>query len=142
MQRTAVQNKIVDLANAGKFYAINYDSETGHASADTDKVIAPASAVANEVFSTARPAERHRRSDRLERAEWAFVLHLGFHLEVTVEQFEADLWKTPSILPADATAGHRQITLQLLRCEYTHPKQHGSGGTDAVLTFKANLSKS
>ncbi len=139
--RVRVQNELVTLAQAGKFFAVTYDKDTKLANPvddTTDPVIAPASVLANEIQATFSIDPNMGRKRILRRDSWVFQLFCTWDQEITVEFFEDFLFDPLPRLPDDKANGLEDVTLILNRTEVNHPpQQSAANGTAAKFTFEA-----
>lgn len=136
--RIRIQNKLIEEAKAGPFYAVSYDATTRVASADPNTVIAPSSAVANEISAQFGEGQNHR-TFQIDRENWLFQLKVGFDQEVVLEGFENRMLTPVKLARDTANQLDQQATLVLVAVDYQHPTQQANNGTFAVYTFAARL---
>ena len=139
------QNKLIELAQAGRFFAVTYDKNTKKANDvddTTDPVIAPASVLANEIQQNFSIDPLMGRKRILQRDSWVFQLLCTWDQEVTVEFFEKDLLDPLPRLPDDKANELEDVTLILNRTEVLHPPtQQAANGTAAKFTFEAVIGR-
>lgn len=142
LQKERIQNALVDLGKAGPYYAVSFDPDTGHATADESVSVAPTSAYADEVSASFQPAHNRIEKPQLDWRNWMFALDLQFSERVTIEPFANKLSQTPPVLAGDFPAGQRQVTLILNSFDkLVHPpQQQPQTGTKARLLIEARLS--
>ena len=145
LERTRIQNKLIEIGQQGAYYPVSYDTETKLASVDQAQPIEPSEVLCNEISANFGLPQRKRTHYRRERLGWRFELIIGFHCEVTFEAFEDSLLEDPPVLPRDPSCGHdRQVILELVEApNYVHPyQQSSSAGSRVTLVFDARLSPS
>jgi hypothetical protein len=138
--RTAIQNVLVETADAGSFPTAIYSN--ARPSLLTEGPSADAASIeANEARASFEIDERFGRTLRQERTSWAWVLRLRFEQEVSLETFEQALLETPITIQRDASDGRpRQVRLLLDDASYDHPPRGGpSNGTKVEYRFVADL---
>lgn len=143
--KVRIQNKIIALAKAGRFFKVTYDPVTGLANdvnSGTDAVQPPASALANEIQQNFSIDSQMGRKRILRRDSWVFQLLCRWDSEVTVEFFEKDLLDPLPTLPDDEALGLEDVTLLLNRTEVEHPPtQNSANGSAAKFTFEAVIGR-
>jgi hypothetical protein len=141
LQKARIYNKLLELAQVGKFYLATYNADgTLVENYTTDKEVSPKTISINEVTSDFDTPVNFRRYARRERSNWTWQLFLAFDKEVIVERFEKEIIANALILPYDKTHNLQQVTLNLVDVEYTHPvKREPAAGTQASFTFQAAL---
>lgn len=143
--KVRIQNKLITLAQAGKFFAVTYDKDTKLANPvdDTsDPVIAPASVLANEIQGTFSIDPNMGRKKIIRRDSWVFQLLCNWDQEITVEFFEEDLLDPLPRLNDDKVNGLEDVTLILNRTEVVHPPtQQAANGSAAKFTFEAVIGR-
>lgn len=143
--KVRIQNKLITLAQAGRFFAVSYDKDTKLANPvdDTaDPVIAPASVLANEIQQTFGIDPNMGRKQIGRRDSWVFQLFCSWDQEITVEFFEEDLLDPLARLNDDKANGLEDVTLILNRTEVNHPpQQNAANGTAAKFTFEAVIGR-
>ncbi len=143
--RLLIQNTLIRAAQEGRFYAVSYDPDT-HLAQDLDPataaVVAPQSAMANEILSTFETDPRNGRDLVRHRTRWAFDLLVNFPCEVTAEFFEQELCRNPPRIARDAAHGIPQILLFLRQTSVIHPvAQQSSAGTVIKFAFECFLDR-
>lgn len=143
IDKVRIHNALIDLLQAGPYYAVTHDSSTKHA-ADVDEAVdtavSPSSAAANEVSSSYDVDSRHGRDYKRSRSRWSWLGIVKFDQEVTSWRAEESWLNSPLILPS--SAGFRQATLELAGATYQHPiKQQGHNGSVIEFTFEIRLSR-
>lgn len=140
-----IQNKLIELAQAGRFFAVTYDPATKKANDvddTTDPVDPPASVLANEIRQTFDIDPHMGRKQIGRRHGWTFQLLCTWNREVTVEFFEKDLLDPLPRLNDDKANGLEDATLILGLTEVTHPpQQNAANGTAAKFTFEAIIGR-
>ena len=139
--KVRIQNKLVELAQAGRFFKVTYDPVTKKAN-DVDDTVdtlePPASVLANEIQQTFSIDPQMGRKRILKRDSWVFQLFCTWDREITVEFFEKDLLDPLPRLPDDKANDLEDVTLILNRTEVNHPpQQNAANGTAAKFTFEA-----
>ena len=139
--KVRIQNQLITLAQAGRFFAVTYDKTTKLANPvdDTsDPVIAPASVLSNEIQGTFSIDPNMGRRKILRRDSWVFQLLCNWDQEITVEFFEEDLLDPLPRLNDDKVNELEDVTLILNRTEVVHPpQQNAANGSAAKFTFEA-----
>jgi hypothetical protein len=138
--RTAIQNALVNAADAGSFPAAVY-SEARPSLLTEGASVDAASIEANEVRSSFDIDSRHGRALIQERTGWAWVLRLRFDQEVSFESFEQSLLDAPITIDRDPSDGRPlQVRLLLDGVVYEHPPRGGaSNGSKAEYRLVADL---
>ena len=135
--RERIQNKLIDLAEAGPFYGVSYESRRPIVSLQADTT--PIHIKALETGSEFDQPDLNRQSFIRERSNWTWELRLQFKTEVNLEAFEELIAAEPPVLLS--TSSLRQVTLLLEKSDPEHPvQQQASQGTQVVYTFEAHLS--
>lgn len=138
--RTAIQNALVNAADAGTFPTAVYSE--ARPSLLTEGPSADAASIeANEVRAAFDIDDRYGRSLRQERTAWSWILRLRFEQEVSLEAFETSLLESPITIARDTSDGRPlQVRLLLDASSYEHPPRGGSSnGTKAEYRFEADL---
>ena len=137
MQKPRIQNLLMNLARAGKFYLAEYDHQ-GFLSAG--EAVSPKSVSVNEVSSEFDDPVQFRRFACRERSSWTWSMLLAFDKEVIVEEFEEALTEKAIILPSEPSKKLLQVTIKLLSCEYIHPvRMEAAAGSKVSLTFQVQV---
>ncbi len=143
--KVRIQNKLIALAKAGRFFKVTYDKNTGLANdvdPGVDTIQPPASVLANEIQQTFGIDSRHGRKQILRRDSWVFQVLVQWQSEVTVEFFEEDLLDPIPILDDDKVNNLEDATLLLNRTEVVHPPtQSSANGSQAKFTFEAVIGR-
>jgi hypothetical protein len=136
--KTAIQNALVQYADAATFPAAVYSTDRPSLLSEGDAVPA-ASIEANELRADFDVDPRQGRKVALERRAWQWALRLRFDQEVVLEQFETALAEAPPVVLRDVSDGRPyQVRLMLDDSSYEHPPRGGaSNGTKAVFRFVA-----
>lgn len=141
--RTAIQDKLIELAEAGRFFRVRYSSDRKPLTIDPDAAelrVRPTSIAVNEASATFEPDELFGRDVRQRRTSWLFELRLGFDHETTVAFFEEDVADSAPRIPK--TEHHTYALLRIVDAEYTHPVREGSGGgSTVVFQFEAQIGR-
>lgn len=143
--KVRIQNKLIELAQVGRFFLVTYDPDTKKAN-DVDSAVdivqPPETVLSNEIQQTFGIDPRQGRKRILRRDSWVFQLICQWNDEVTVEFFEEDLLDPIPFLPDDKTLGLEDATLLLNRTEVEHPPtQNAANGTAAKFTFEAVIGR-
>jgi hypothetical protein len=139
--KTAIQNALVNAADAGDFPSAVY-SEARPSLLTLGASVGAASIEANEVRSTFDIDQRYGRALVQERTGWAWLLRLRFEQEVSLERFEQSLLESPITIARDVADGRPyQVRLLLDGVSYEHPPRGGSSnGTQVEYRLVADLS--
>ena len=144
-QRLAIQTLLIELARAGKFYEVKYNSETGlpeDIDVRTAQTVEPGTALCNETGALFEPDERQGRRLARKRSIWTFSLILTFKAEVTLEIFEESLCDPVPVPAENPDSGQPAQFVHLLSTQVVHPAQQGATvGTQATLTFEVVASR-
>lgn len=135
LDHVRIQNKLVELGQAGPFYACSYANRLLVQGAQ----IQPQEVLANQVGSAFGAPERNRRAFQFDRVDWTWELRLGFGEDAIMEAFEKNLNQNPIQLPANKAQGERQISLSIASVQYQHAPQQGAKGFKVVYLINARL---
>lgn len=136
-----IQNRLMDLAESAAFPLVEYVE--GRMVIDPLKSGTVDSATAHPESSVFGPG-RNRRALTLDRTQWIWVLELTFKGDVSVQQFERELRRSPPVILRDRSVGRdQQVTLLLLGSAYQPPPEgQPAGGMRAIFRFNAQLTPS
>lgn len=136
-QRLRIQAKLVEIAEAGDFFAVRYEGNKPVPIIPAEAAtVSPKTAYANETgVSRFALDPKQGRFRTLKRSGWPFDLNLTFSQEVLLDPFLQSLLRPP-VLPAED--GLRPVELILETIQVTHPQQgQPQTGTTAILHFTA-----
>lgn len=141
--RTAIQEKLIELAETGRFFRVRYDHNRKPLAIDplaAELRARPTSIAVNETSAAFEPDTQFGRDVRQRRSSWVFELLLSFDHEVTAAFFEEDVANSAPRIPK--TEQHTYALLRIVDAEYTHPVREGSGGgSTVVLQFEAQIGR-
>lgn len=137
--KARIMNALLALIQAGPFYPITYDPDTGEASLGVTGV-SPKASYANSTHSEFDITVRNRQKLMLERSAWEWEVLAAFDQEVSFEDFEEKITEDPLVLPR-TTEFPRQVTFLLKSTDEEHPtQQDSSSGSRVKFTFQVELS--
>lgn len=101
----------------------------------------PASVEVNDTTATWAEDSRNRRAFKSDRTSWKWDLHLSFHTEADLSEFER-AWESGPLRVMIGSPGPAAALLTLSLGRYNHPPRGGSSnGTDVVYTVNCDLTQ-
>lgn len=142
MERLRIQQAMVDLVNAAKFYQVTYGTDGKPVTYDPSVApnVSPASAQCNEIAEKFGIDKNFGQDLILTPVSWTFELMLAWQVEVDLSFFEQSLMRNPPFIPASGV--YRSVRLYMLGKSVQHPvKQDAATGTQAKYLFNADLGR-
>jgi hypothetical protein len=136
--RTQLQNAILALAKAGKFYPVVYDPASGQARLE-ETPCKPKTALVNEVSSDFDKDVRYGRAEAAMRIRWVFDLFLEFPREVSLVDFEESLLNPIPRVNISTEGPWETAAVRIRQSIVEHPPQQSAdSGTKARIVFEVS----
>lgn len=140
LEKTRIQNKLIEILQEGPFYGVSYDSTTRLLTVGDGSAVTPSSVAVQETRAIFDVSERNRQTFRRDRTTWQWLAIVKFENEVSSEEFEQIVLADPPTLESDSSEGLRAVRLDFLNADYRHPpQQQSSNGSQIEYEIQAVL---